>query len=96
VRRLMEMGFSLDLPSMSSHGYREIGRYILGEISLEEAKQRVQFITHRYVRQQYAWFRLRDPRIHWLDIKEDVKGRAEAMVREWLEPFDKTPVDNVL
>jgi len=97
VRRLLEMGYSLDLPSMSSHGYREMGRYILGQLSLDEAVQRVKFITHRYVRQQYAWFRLDDLRISWLDIKEDVRTQAEAMVREWLERrlFDKTSAHDV-
>jgi tRNA dimethylallyltransferase len=66
VKRLLAAGYSPDLPSMSSVGYRQVIMYLNGEISLAEAKERMRFSTHRYIRQQYTWFR-RDPALRWLD-----------------------------
>jgi tRNA dimethylallyltransferase len=66
VRGLLAAGYAPGLPSMSSVGYQQVIMYLKGEISLEEAKNRLRFTTHRYIRQQYTWFR-RDPALHWLD-----------------------------
>jgi tRNA dimethylallyltransferase len=66
VRRLVEMGFGWDLPSMSSLGYRQIGEHLRGECDLPTAIQRIKHATHAFVRHQYNWFRLSDPRILWL------------------------------
>jgi tRNA dimethylallyltransferase len=72
VRRLMERGYSLALPAMSSLGYREVGKYLQGELSLPEAIQRIKLQTHRFARQQYTWFRLKDERICWFDATEEM------------------------
>ncbi len=69
VRSLLERGYSLDLPAMSSLGYREIGRYLNAELGLPEACEQIKFATHRFARHQYAWFRLKDERIRWVDKK---------------------------
>ncbi|MBF8294195.1 MAG: tRNA delta(2)-isopentenylpyrophosphate transferase [Bacteroidetes bacterium] len=80
VARLLERGYSPDLPSMSSLGYREMAAYVRGELSLEEAVARIKTATHRFARRQHAWFRLKDPRIHWMDGEEE--GVADALARE--------------
>ena len=69
VARLLELGYSPNLPSMSSLGYREMAAYQSGEVSLDEAAQRIKTSTHRFARSQYAWFKLSDPRIHWLQAE---------------------------
>lgn len=66
VRRLLERGFSAELPSMSGLGYREIAAHVRGDISLAEARERMQAATHQYAKRQMTWFR-RDPRIRWFD-----------------------------
>jgi tRNA dimethylallyltransferase len=66
VRRLVVMGYSWDLPSMSSLGYRQIGEHLRGECDLPSAIQSIKHATHAFVRHQYNWFRLSDPRIQWL------------------------------
>jgi len=68
VRRLMAQGYDLSLPAMSGLGYRQLGEYLAGRISLEEAVRRIKKETRRFVRQQYNWFRLNDPAIHWIDV----------------------------
>ena len=71
VKRLVESGCHWQQPAMSGLGYRQIGQYLRGEISLEEAVALVKKETRRFVRQQYNWFRLDDPRIHWFEIDAD-------------------------
>ena len=67
VRALMDRGCSLDLPSMSSLGYGEIGRSLKDGVDLAEAVQATKTRTHRFARQQHAWFRTDDERIAWFD-----------------------------
>lgn len=67
VRALIDRGCSLDLPSMSSLGYGELGRCLKGKIELDEAVQAIKTKTHRFARQQHAWFRAGDERIAWFD-----------------------------
>lgn len=84
VRALLEQGYSLDLPAMSSLGYREIGGYLEGKIPLEEAVQRIKFETHRFARYQGTWFRPGDKRIHWLEAHEGLTEAAQRLVGQWL------------
>lgn len=70
VEKLVNMGYSLDLPAMSGIGYREIGMFLRGEITLAAAVQQIKFETHRFARHQYTWFQLKDSRIHWLDMQD--------------------------
>jgi len=67
VETLAALGYGCKLPSMSGLGYREIGAYLRGEVSLDEAVANIKRNTRDFVRRQYAWFRLRDERIRWFE-----------------------------
>lgn len=82
VSRLVEKGYGFDLPAMSSVGYRQIGQFLQGEIDLSTAIQQINFETHRFARHQYAWFSLKDPRIRWFDIQDDVERKVLCLVGE--------------
>ncbi len=84
VERLAAAGYGWQLPAMSGLGYRQIGQYVRGEVSLEEAVALIKKETRRFVRQQYNWFRLDDPAIQWFDISEGTTRAYEA-VKEFLE-----------
>ncbi len=84
VRALLDRGYALDLPAMSSVGYKQIGAYIQGDTSLEEAAQRTKYETHRLARHQGAWFKTDDTRIHWFDISKDYKREAVREVESFL------------
>jgi tRNA dimethylallyltransferase len=71
VRGLVTQGYGPDLPAMSGLGYRQIGQYLAGKIGLDEAIHLTKKETRRFIRQQYNWFRLDDPAIHWFDVKGD-------------------------
>jgi tRNA dimethylallyltransferase len=72
VERLVNMGYDLNLPAMSSIGYKQIGVFLKGEITLATAIQQIKYETHRIARHQYSWFQLKDSRIKWFDIKDSV------------------------
>jgi len=84
VRRLAAQGYSWDAPAMTGVGYRQIGVYLRGECSLEDAVREIRRATRRFVRQQYNWFRLDDPRIHWLNSDESAEAEAARLVRAFL------------
>jgi tRNA dimethylallyltransferase len=83
VERLVEAGYGWGLPATSGLGYRQIGQYLQGEVSLEEAVALIKKETRRFVRQQYNWFRLDDPRIRWFEVGEGEKTYRQ--VRNWVE-----------
>jgi len=84
VKALISRGYRLDLPSMSGIGYRQIGEYLEGKTSLEAAVQQIKFESHRFARQQYNWFRPKDDRIRWFDIKlnpiSEIKEAVEGFI----------------
>ncbi|MSQ40301.1 MAG: tRNA (adenosine(37)-N6)-dimethylallyltransferase MiaA [Dehalococcoidia bacterium] len=84
VQNLLQMGFSPDLPALSSLGYRELGSHLRGEASLEEAVDHIKKATHRYARRQGAWFRRSDPRIHWLEAGPTLYEEAPTLVAAFL------------
>ena len=84
VQGLLRTGYSLMPPWMSSMGYKELGLYLNGELTLEEASERIKMETHRFARKQYAWFHLADDRIHWLDAGPDANPRAKEVVGRFL------------
>jgi tRNA dimethylallyltransferase len=85
VEGLLARGYSQDLPAMSGLGYRQVSMFLRGELGLADAVQRIKSETHRFVRQQYKWFRLDDPSIHWFDVSNEPQGRIEALIRGFLE-----------
>jgi len=89
VRSLAGRGFGYDLPAMSSVGYREIGMYLRGEISLEQAVFLIKRHTRRLVRQQYNWFREDDPHVVWFDASQTVLGAIWDLVRTFLRKVGK-------
>lgn len=85
TRRLLEQGYSPELPALSAIGYRECIAVLQGKISIEEAKALMKRATRRYVRHQANWFKESDPRIHWLEAgAPDALDQAERLIRKWM------------
>ncbi len=70
TQRLLDAGYSPQLPALTGLGYRQMIQYLRGEASYDEAVAAIKQQTRRFVRQQYTWFRLDDPRITWFDLEE--------------------------
>lgn len=84
IRGLLARGYDLGLPAMSGLGYRQIGQYLQGQVSLEEAVVLIKRHTRRFVRRQYNWFRPTDPTIHWVDVTRPFHAQIEAQVRAFV------------
>jgi tRNA dimethylallyltransferase len=80
VERLLSAGYTPDLPSFSSLGYREVAGYLAGEYELEEAKILLRRHTRQFIRRQYNWFSLTDPNIIWFDLEEQGAEDVRAHV----------------
>lgn len=85
VKGLLDRGISTDTPSMSSVGYRQLAAYIDGTVTLDVAIQNIKTITHRFARQQYAWFRPADPRIRWLKAGPRAEALAYAIIEDFMD-----------
>lgn len=77
---LVARGYAWTLPAMSSLGYREMGAYLRGEMTLDEAVVHFKRATHDYIRRQETWFRA-DTHIHWLDASLPPDVLADAATR---------------
>lgn len=86
ARDLLQSGLRPDLPSMSGLGYRQMWEHLSGRYDLAEAVRRTKTGTHRFIRQQYTWFRLTDPRIRWLQASE--LSEAADLLRGMIERCD--------
>ena len=84
VKKLVNMGYDFNLPAMSGIGYKQIGMFLRSELTLDAAIQQIKFETHRFVRHQYNWFRLRDNRILWFDIQGEMESEITAQVAGFL------------
>jgi tRNA dimethylallyltransferase len=83
VENLINKGYNLDLPSLNTIGYQQIGNLLKGDIDKEEAIRQIKTATHRFVRHQYAWFHLNDSRICWFDISNDIWPAVLELVENY-------------
>ncbi len=86
VNLLAEKGYSPSLPAMSSVGYRQIGDFLQGRLSLPLAIEQVKYETHRLARRQYAWFRLDNNKIHWFNADDgELEIKAGDLIKRFLQ-----------
>ena len=88
TRRLLAAGYAPTLPAMTSLGYREIIAYLEGTMTLDQAAERIQIETHRFVRHQMTWFR-KLPGLQWFDMDVEDAGAVERFAEQWLEATDR-------
>jgi tRNA dimethylallyltransferase len=81
VRSLVARGYDYSLPAMSGLGYRQMGMYLRGEASLDEAVALIKRHTRRFVRQQANWFRSDDPIILWFDAWALALPEREVLIK---------------
>jgi tRNA dimethylallyltransferase len=86
VQSLRQAGYGRTQPSMSGLGYRQIFAYLEGELSFDEAVQRIKYETHRFARQQHTWFRQDDPRINWFDLtNSNATSDIYQFAKQWAD-----------
>ncbi|MCG8636961.1 MAG: tRNA (adenosine(37)-N6)-dimethylallyltransferase MiaA [Desulfobacterales bacterium] len=81
VHGLVEQGYPLELKSMQSIGYRQMGMFMRGEVDFQEAVRLLKRDTRRYAKRQFTWFK-KEPGLVWVDPQDTTK--ALAAVKEFL------------
>ena len=82
VKALLERGYTADLSSFRSIGYREVAEHVEGRLSWDDMRLAIIKKTRRLARTQSAWFRRDDPRIAWQDATQlFASGRGDASER---------------
>ena len=81
TRSILAKGYSPDLNSLNTVGYKEIISYLNEEIDLERAVELIKRNTRRYAKRQMTWFK-KDERINWFDIEkeEDLEKLMETII----------------
>ena len=93
ITKLLKKGYTWDLPSMNTFGYKEWREYfkmlhakcqiIHGKRLFKDSIQRWKWDEHGYARRQMTWFRkMKD--ICWLDMSEaGWQEKVETVVGQW-------------
>jgi tRNA dimethylallyltransferase len=66
VRGLLEAGVPADAKAFESIGYKECLSILKGELTEEQAVERVTIATRQYAKRQLTWFR-REPKALWIN-----------------------------
>lgn len=81
VEAIGRAGFSKT--SAQALGYKETMEYLEGKVSKDEAIENIITHTRQFAVRQERWFQ-RDPRIRWIDVKEDPVSEAAPLVSDLL------------
>ena len=70
VKLLKQKGFSPELNSLQTYGYKETFQYLEGELTIDELKEKIKKRTRNFAKRQITWFKkMKD--IIWVDIEKD-------------------------
>ena len=69
---------------MTGTGYREVAAYLSGDLTLEDALDRMRSQTRQYARRQLTWFRhqLPEDALH-IDTSQPVEAQAAKVIEGW-------------
>lgn len=87
TRTLLAKGYSRDLVSMKSLGYRQMAEYLEGECSFDEAVRRLKRDTRRFAKRQMTWFR-KESGVRWVEVQPEASSHSVARrLLTIIEPF---------
>ena len=81
TKALLKQKYDWALPSMSGIGYKQMGFYLRGEATLDEAVAILKRDTRRYAKRQMTWFRS-DKKIKW--IKNPNLKSTQGLIKKFL------------
>jgi tRNA dimethylallyltransferase len=85
VRALVKAGYTWNLSAMSGLGYLQIGYYLRGEMTLDDALDELRRQTRSFIRRQYTWFRKHNAAATWLESGEQAAPCLIAQIERRLE-----------
>lgn len=87
AQKLLGRGLSPSLPAMQAIGYRQLWPYLMGLVSLDEAKERCKLDTRHYAKRQLTWFR-RDKDTRWFTWPSE--GDPSPVLHEILQYVEES------
>ncbi len=84
VNRLRARGFASHIPAMQALGYAQVGAYVDGRMTLQEALDTFQRQTRRFAKHQMTWFRGMGE-VEWFDVPPQ---GLEALRSQFLRRID--------
>jgi len=83
TKEILHKGYSKNINSLNTVGYKEIISFIENEISLERAVELIKRNTRRFAKRQITWFK-QDNSITWFDVKsqKDLGLIADIIIRK--------------
>ncbi len=71
--------YGMNISSMKSIGYQEVGEYLKGDLTREQAIEKIKKSTRNFAKRQLTWWR-GDDRIHWVENFE----QGERLVKDFM------------
>jgi len=83
-RTLLSLDPPLSKEASQALGYRTLFKVVKGELSLEDARERICFDTHHFARRQLGWFK-RMNGIRYIEVAEDepIERIAQRVLDAW-------------
>lgn len=82
VKKLLEMGYGLELKALRSVGYRHMALFLTGAATLDKSLMLMQRDTRRLAKRQLTWFR-KDAEIRWFHPERE-KGGIDRAIEQFL------------
>lgn len=81
VQALLNAGMDRHTTAMQALGYKEIVMALDGQISMEEAIDRIKQGSRNYAKRQITWFG-RDERVHWLPAEQKIDDMVQEILKQ--------------
>ncbi|MBA4809658.1 MAG: tRNA (adenosine(37)-N6)-dimethylallyltransferase MiaA [Acidimicrobiaceae bacterium TMED77] len=82
VQRLSQSSKGISRTASQALGYKQFLEHLRGNLSFDEALEKAIIDTKKFARKQERWFR-RDPRINWIEIKQDPLEAVPILMKEY-------------
>ncbi len=77
--RVLRERYGGESPAMTGIGYRQIGAFFDGKMTLRDAVVRIKYDTRHYAKRQETWFR-RDTRVQWVRTADEAIAAVNRFV----------------
>ncbi|MDT7043653.1 tRNA (adenosine(37)-N6)-dimethylallyltransferase MiaA [Candidatus Nitronereus thalassa] len=100
TRRLLAQGYSRNLTSMKSLGYRQMAGFLEGDYDYNEAVRLLKRDTRHFAKRQMTWFR-KEPEVQWVSVLPDesisnITARIMTHVHRFMTQVRKETKQNIL
>lgn len=82
IEGILEKGVDPEAPAFQAIGYRQLVRYLSGELNLEDALNDIIRATRRYAKRQMTWFR-KEKDIRWVSVLSATEEAIHSLLHDF-------------